>query len=317
MKYRYFFLILLLCSMSMWASVTDTQVKPVKTWQSILRQLQAPSPGSVLVCAHRGDWRHAPENTIEAVGRCIEFGIDIVEIDVRKTKDGQLIVMHDKTVDRTTTGKGSVNKWMLDSLRTLRMRQGNDLAVAGYCVPTLEELMLFVKGKPVIINIDKAWKYMEESYAVLKKTGTVQQAIFKGSATLEELRREHGVLMDSILYMPMVWPMDYNIYGETAAAPDEYVHGFFDDFRPVAFETIFDKEDSPVLTQAFPEIKEAGVTIWVNTLWEELCAGHVDELAIKNPDAHWGWIIRQGANVIQSDRYEELMSYLRNKGLHD
>ena len=290
---------------------------PVKTWQGILYQLQHPAPGAVLAVAHRGDWRNTPENTIDAVKRCIDIGIDIVEIDVQKTKDGQLIIMHDKTVNRTTTGKGPVGEWTLDSLRTLRMRQGNGVPVCGHQVPTLEEMMLFVKDKPVLLNLDKAWEYLEESYAILQKTGTVRQAIFKGNATMEELRQKHGPLMDSILYMPMVWPMDYNIYGETAAHPDEYVRGFMSGYHPVAFEVIYDREDSPVLLKAVPEIQKAGITVWVNTLWEELCAGHVDELAARDPDTHWGWIISHGANVIQTDRYEELLSYLRGKGWHD
>ena len=61
---------------------------------------------SVMVVSHRGDWRNAPENSLQAIQNCIDMGVDMVEVDLKKTKDGHLIVMHDQTIDRTTTGKG-------------------------------------------------------------------------------------------------------------------------------------------------------------------------------------------------------------------
>jgi glycerophosphoryl diester phosphodiesterase len=177
--------------------------------------------------------------------------------------------------------------------------------------------MLFVKGKPVLVNLAKAWECLPETYAVLKKTGTLQQGIFKGNETLAELRKKHGAIMDSIIYMPMVWPMDYNIYGSTAATPADYVKGFLNDFTPAGFEVIFDKESSPVLLEAIPFIQQHKITVWINTLWEELCAGHTDEAAILDPEANWGWVVAHGANVIQTDRPVELLAYLRKKGWHE
>ncbi|WP_414647104.1 hypothetical protein [Chitinophaga sp.] len=55
---------------------------------------------------------------------------------------------------------------------------------------------------------------------------------------------------------------------------------------------------------------EEGGTIQINTLWSELCEGHTDEKAMSDPDAHWGWVINQGENVIQTDRPKELLAYL-------
>lgn len=65
-----------------------------------------PDSKDVLVVSHRGDWRNACENSVEAVRNASRMGVDIVEIDLGRTKDGELIVMHDDKVDRTTTGKG-------------------------------------------------------------------------------------------------------------------------------------------------------------------------------------------------------------------
>lgn len=60
----------------------------------------------VFVTAHRGDWIFAPENSLKALENAITLGVDIMETDVWLTKDDQLVIMHDKTLDRTTNGTG-------------------------------------------------------------------------------------------------------------------------------------------------------------------------------------------------------------------
>jgi len=286
------------------------------TFEQVYDQFVNPSNDRVLVCAHRGYWRSGPENSLLAVENAIKLGVDIIEIDVRKTKDGELIVIHDKSIDRTTTGKGNIAEITLDSIKSVNLKTGAGIKT-HYKVPTLEEVMLLVKGKPVLVNLDKAWDCLPESYAVLKKTGTVNQAIFKGNDPVQLLRKKAGPLLDSIIYMPMVWPMDYSIYQrDSIVAPIDYVQGFIDDYGPVAFETIFDKEDSPVL-DAIPVMQKNNVSVLIVTLWDELCAGHSDERAYADPDAHWGWVLNKGANVIMTDRPAELLEYLRVKGLHE
>ena len=77
---------------------------------NILTKLQTCDESTVLVAAHRGDWRNYPENSLEGINSAIEMGVDIVELDLQCTKDSVLILMHDNTLDRTTTGNNtSVN----------------------------------------------------------------------------------------------------------------------------------------------------------------------------------------------------------------
>lgn len=71
------------------------------TLNEILSELSAPAKQSVLVVSHRGDWRNAPENSLQAFQNCIDMGVDMVELDLKKTKDGELILMHDNTLNRT------------------------------------------------------------------------------------------------------------------------------------------------------------------------------------------------------------------------
>ena len=112
----------------------------------ILRQLRDPASPTVLVTAHRADWRNAPENSLNAIRRAIRLGVDIIEVDVRRTKDGKFVIIHDRTLDRTTTGKGLVAEHTLAKLRKLRL-----LAATGHPtdekIPTLEEALEAVRGR--------------------------------------------------------------------------------------------------------------------------------------------------------------------------
>src|SRR5690606_16314904 len=144
----------------------------------IRQSLLNPLLDEVLVVAHRGDWRNAPENSLAAIANAIQMGVDVVEVDVQKTKDGQLILMHDKTLNRTTTGKGKVSDWTLDSIKTLWLRNGVAIKTK-HRVPTLEEALLLAKGK-IMLNLDKAYDVFDEVYALLDKTGTADHIIMKG-----------------------------------------------------------------------------------------------------------------------------------------
>src|ERR1041384_3084618 len=76
-----------------------------------------PHSKGVIVIAHRGANKFAPENTLAAFRKAIEMGCDYVELDVRRTRDGALILMHDRTVDRTTDGKGAVDQMNVSEIR--------------------------------------------------------------------------------------------------------------------------------------------------------------------------------------------------------
>ncbi len=281
----------------------------------MIEWIRNPSEDYVMVVAHRGYWRSAPENSILAVKHALEEEIDIVEIDVRMTMDGELVVIHDKILDRTTSGKGRISETTLYTVKQAFLKTGVGVET-HYKDPTLKEMMTFVAGKPILVNLDKCWEYLPEAYGVLKETNTINQTLFKGNDPLEVLREKYGSLMDSIHYMPMVWPSNYNIYANNVSEePVSYVDEFLTDFSPIGFEVIYDTEDSPVIS-TISKMQNQSVAVWVNTLWPELCGGHYDEMALQDPEAHWGWVIDHGANIIQSDRPVLLTKYLRVKGLH-
>ena len=98
----------------------------------------------IYVAAHRGWSEQYPENTMEAYRAAAALGVDQIEIDVRVTKDGELVLIHDATVDRTTNGTGRVCDMTLAELRALDAGSYKDPKFAGCRIPTLKEFMDFV-----------------------------------------------------------------------------------------------------------------------------------------------------------------------------
>lgn len=274
--------------------------------EDIYRKIVDPTNTEVLVVAHRGNWRYAPENSLAAIAHSIEQGADVVELDVQKTKDGKLILMHDATLDRTTTGTGRVCDWILDSIKTLFLRNGAALRTK-HRVPTLEEALMLVKGK-VMVNLDKAYPIFDEIYPLLKKTGTVRQIVMKGGNSVEEVKQDLGKYLDEILYMPVI----------QIDAPDgiRKIKEFEEALKPVAFELVF-ASDTCKAPKVAREMLKGKSRIWYNTLWDTLAGGYDDDKSLEDPDAGYGFLIDQlGATMIQTDRTAFLLEYLKSRGLH-
>ncbi len=102
-----------------------------------------------LVIAHRGDSAHRPENTLAAFAGALELGVSAIELDVQLTRDGHVVVIHDPSLDRTTSGRGDVRQMTLAEVRAVSAgypeRFGSDWA--GERVPTLGEVLALVRDR--------------------------------------------------------------------------------------------------------------------------------------------------------------------------
>ncbi|MGE3974259.1 MAG: glycerophosphodiester phosphodiesterase [Bdellovibrionales bacterium] len=101
----------------------------------------------IKVIGHRSNVFYAPENTLPAMQKAIELGADILELDIRETKDGELVVIHDDKVDRTTNGKGKVKDLTLAQIQALDAGSWFSPQFAGEKVPTLQEALTFINGR--------------------------------------------------------------------------------------------------------------------------------------------------------------------------
>lgn len=261
--------------------------------------------GRILVVAHRGVWSNAPENSLTAIRNAISSGVDMIEIDVQKTRDGELVLIHDDTVDRMTNGRGEIGNLTFDEIRSLRLKQsqgGDSAELTEECIPTLKEVMELVKDK-VFVNLDKCWEFRDEAYQVVLETGTVKQALFKSTADLDEVEvflNAHSVKPE---YMHVIQHSNEHLLENPAA--------FFDRIRPKAVEFIFEHEYGPITKQETFDFLKGKCRVWVNSMWDSICAGHSDERSFVDASDGWGWGIRRGANMIQTDYAPELMDYLK------
>ena len=262
---------------------------------------------SVIVASHRGDWRNFPENSLEAIDNAIAMGVDIVELDVHRTKDSVLILMHDPALDRTTTGKGKIADSTMDYIRTLKLKNGCNIRTI-HNVPTLEEALLHAKGK-IMINLDKADRYFDQVYDLLQKTGTTKQIIMKGNKSAEQVKEQFGDYLNEVIYMPIV-----NLDKENA---EEQIEMFISDMHPVAFELLYKLDTNPLPVKLKDSLNGRSL-IWYNTLWDTMAGGHDDDASLKDFDNGYGYLIdKLGARIIQTDRPQFLLDYLRTRNLHD
>lgn len=275
--------------------------------QTLIQELKDPTSKQVLVVSHRGDWRNAPENSLQAFRNCIEMRVDMIEIDLKMTKDGHLILMHDQTIDRTTSGKGHPSDYTLEEIRKFHLKNGLG-RVTLHIIPTLEEVLNLCKGK-ILINIDKGYDYFKEVYQLTEKTGTTRQIIIKSSFPLSKVKAENGDILNKVIYMPVI-----NLDKPGA---EQMIEDYLT-ISPVAIECCFQKE-TPEVFHLLEKIKTSGTKIWINSLWPSLNAGHDDDRAViqNEADESWGWIIEQGASLIQTDRPVSLLEYLKKKKLHN
>jgi glycerophosphoryl diester phosphodiesterase len=138
-------------------------------------------PRSPLIIAHRGDSAHRPENTLASFASALELGVALVELDVQLTRDDQVVVLHDPTLDRTTSGRGPVVERSLAEVRLLSAgypsRFGRDFA--GERVPTLVEVLSLLRGraralieiKPEAVSVAEADGVEALTIAAVRKVG--------------------------------------------------------------------------------------------------------------------------------------------------
>lgn len=106
-----------------------------------------------VVFAHRGACALAPENTISSFELAVAHGADAVELDAKLSKDGQVMVIHDPTLERTTNGKGKVNEFTLKELKKFDAGSKFSVGFSGERIPTLEEVFEHV-GKKLLVNVE-------------------------------------------------------------------------------------------------------------------------------------------------------------------
>ena len=280
--------------------------------EKILAEINDPNSKYIAVISHRGDWRNYPENSIPAIESIIRMGVDMMELDVKMTKDSVLVLMHDKTINRMTNGKGKVSDITYDSLMTFKMRRAHNVTTDSLRVPTLRQAFECCKDR-ILINVDHAANYYKEIVELAEEMGMTGQVLMKGSKSIDQVAADMAPYENNLLYMPII-----NINQEKG---QELFYDYVNrGIAPMAFEVCW-KENGEEMEKCVAEIKKMGSKLWVNTFWPSVCGGYGndDDAAIDaaDPADVSGQYIEMGARMIQTDRPEMLIRYLRSIGRHD
>jgi len=288
--------------------VSEAQTSPAPNALTRARAQLRPSLAPdrpVLVIAHRGCWRETAENSIASIEACIAVGIDMVELDVRRTADGVLILMHDETVDRTTNGSGRVADLTYAQIRGLRLKSGQggrDAPLTGEAPPTFEAAMVTARGR-ILVNLDAKADVYDQAFAVLEQVGATDQIVMKRRVTPNDPALTRQPPFDRVIAMPILSDAD----GSAGSLLWPQLES-----PPAALELVF--RDLAFLEAASGPIRASGARVWVNTLRPEISAGLTDAVALSDPDAVWGRLIDLGVTLIQTDHPVVLLRYLERRG---
>lgn len=173
----------------------------------------APIPGLIfphtlrqsrIVCAHRGFSAHYPENTMASFRAAADAGADMIELDVRFTKDGVAVISHDARVNRCTNGTGRIADYTLNELQKLDAGSWFHPDFHDQYIPTLEEVLIFCKGK-MAVNIEI--KALNDTGAagvmdIVRKTGMQPHVIVSSFDTpvLAQFREFDSDVLLALLY---------------------------------------------------------------------------------------------------------------------
>lgn len=278
--------------------------------EMIAAQIHNPNSKYVVVACHRGDWRNYPENSIPAIESIIRMGADIMELDLKLTKDSVLVLSHDWTIDRCTTGKGRVSDYTLDELKQFRLRRAHGVATDSLHICTLREALECCKDR-ICVNVDQGYEYYDMVLAITEELGVTDQILIKGKHSVASVAEKMAAHEHNMMYMPII-----DIQKEQG---QKLFQEYMDTKTvPLAYEVCW-KKLTPEVSDCFKKVVESGSKLWVNTIWGSLC-GYLDDdkaLDCEDPAEVYDQVIALGASMIQTDRPEQLLDYLRKKGLHD
>lgn len=188
----------------------------------------------IKVTAHRGASGYAPENTVSAVKKALEIGVDRIEIDVQQTSDGVVVLLHDKTLNRTTNAKGKVGKMTFSELKEVRANAKFENEFPNELIPTLEQVFKLLDGTTeFVIEIkagDKTYPGIEDNVAALIKKYKAEKWALVHSfndKVLERLHKNHPSIRLQKLFVSYSGGLllDFKLHAVSLSEYD-YVEGF-------------------------------------------------------------------------------------------
>jgi glycerophosphoryl diester phosphodiesterase len=248
-------------------------------------ELPAPRHNFVVI-AHRGNHARAHENTLTALQHAIDAGVDYAEIDVRRTADGEYVLMHDGTVNRMTSGQGAVSRLSLAQLRGLSVRDTKRPQIPPDRIPTLAEALAIIKGR---LNIYLDFK--EGDRTVVAKT-----------------IRDAGVARQVIVYDEVGFVQEWHQVAPElpliVSPPDGLkTREQLIDFAKAKGIEVLDGDWEGYSKEMVDGANRAGVKVWPDI-----------QTAVED-SAYFTKVLARGFTGVQTDHPEELIAWLKSNNL--
>lgn len=274
----------------------------------------------VLVVAHRachapapsrGMTAALPENSLAALDRCVALGVDMVEIDIRRTADGALVVLHDTTVDRTTDGHGRLSQMTLRQVQALRLKSPGGRSREA--PPTLEAFLARARGR-ILVNLDVKEPIAEQVAQVVLASGAAGQVLVKARPEPDAAPMADLPPYSGLAFMPMVGAVNGRAARDPAGITARQVSA---ENRVPAIELCDLRRSEFKAVRAAARL--ARVRLWSNTLagkglkgfWARARAGG----AAADGRRTWARLVDDGVSVIQTNRPAVLLDYLDARSL--
>jgi len=240
-----------------------------------------------IVACHRGDHTIYPENTLEGYAMAIKDGADYIEIDLRTTSDGQLVSMHDATINRMTDSKGQVKDFTLQQLAALKVKAKSSTDTATYRIPTFEQILKLSKDK-IYIYIDFKDADAAATLALLKQYHMESQVMvyINKPSQVTDWRKTRPA-------MPLMFSMPDSV--KTPAAMKKFIDLYHPD--------ILDGNYNTYTTDMLAYAASLNIPVWPDA-----------QSASEGPQV-WDKAIAIGLKGLQTDNPPALIKYLEGKGL--
>lgn len=260
-------------------------------FDKILSEFHNPNSEYVMVAAHRAAHNIHPENSLSAIQHALDLGVDIIELDVKVTKDGVVVLNHDGTIDRTTNGTGDPEEYTLEELKEFRLKMP-DGTLCDESIATFEDALNLVRGK-AMVDIDIKTSHLKPVADIIRRTNTLEQ-VFWFDNDYDALKEVLSLEKKSMLM------------------PRAYSYEMADSALKVFSPKVIHIDPSFYTKEVAELIRGGNSRIWINALGdadEHIRVGEI-EVAITE-------LLKFKANVIQTDEPEKLIQYLESKGLHN
>lgn len=284
------------------------QIEPISKPQKVVEALHDPHSQYVVVVSHRGDWRNYPENSIPAIESVIRMGVDMMELDLKMTKDSVLVLCHDGTLDRTTTGHGLVSDYSYEELLQFDLKRGHGISIPGLKIPTLRQALEVCKDR-ITVNVDQGYQYYDQVLEIAEELGVTDQLLIKSGNLWTDVQPKLAEHPHNLMYMPVV-TLDGSEWSKRLF--ESYIS---DETPQLAYELCFNELNDEV-RETVNRVLASGSKVWVNTIWASLCGGFDDDRAFDShdPASVYDTILNLGTSIIQTDRPEFLIRYLESVG---